>query len=116
MQVFAVAATACSDTTLPTTSAPATLRADRGSDEHMHTVRMMDECDPTTFNQQFRPGTCLRNGGLAFEKFIEQLTRLQVAPGWRFNPGNVQLRVGDVEPARGAVRSALRYIGELAGE
>lgn len=93
---IAVAGTACSDTTMPTTSAPASLRADRSSHEHMKTVRMLDECDATTFNQVIGPGTCIRNGGLTFEKFIDQLTHLQAAPGWRFSPENVTLRVGDL--------------------
>ena len=90
---------ACSDSTptTPSVTAPATLRADRGSNDHTKTVRMQDECDPTTFNQALGPGSCVRKGGgVKFDTFIAQLTKLQRVPEWRFSPDNVTLRVGDI--------------------
>ena len=87
----------CSDAAMPTNlSAPSTLRADRGSNDRTKTVRIMDECDPATFNANVGPGACTRNGGVKFDQFIAQLTQMQRAPGWRFSPDNVTLRVGDI--------------------
>jgi plastocyanin len=87
----------CSDAATPTSlSAPQALRADRSSGEHTKTVKMLDQCDPLTFNAVLGDGACVRNGGLKFEQFIAQVTRMQQAPGWRFSPENVNLRVGDI--------------------
>src|SRR5438128_1376641 len=94
-----VAVAGCSDdsmTTKPSISAPTSLRADKSGD-HSKTVRMMDECDPTTFNAAFGPGTCERKGGgVKLDHFISQLTHLQRVPEWKFAPDNVNIRVGDV--------------------
>jgi hypothetical protein len=56
-------------------------------------VRMMDACDPTTFAGV--PGGCQRSGGLAFDQFISQLTRLQRVPAWHFAPGDLFVNEGD---------------------
>jgi hypothetical protein len=91
---------ACSDASMPTKpgiTSPTTLRADRSSHEHTMTVKMLDECDPATFNAALNdPNGCVRNGGIKFDQFISLLTRLQTVPSWRFSPGNVNLRVGDI--------------------
>jgi plastocyanin len=57
-------------------------------------VNMMDACDPETFNAVIGPGTCVRNGGVTFENFISQLTRLTRVGAWHFAPPNVNARVG----------------------
>lgn len=54
-----------------------------------------DACDPETFNAVLGPGGCVRNGGVTFDKFIEQLTRMQRVPSWFFAPPNATARVGD---------------------
>lgn len=99
LATIAISLAACSDASMPTKpgiSSPTTLRADRSSHDHMKMVRMMDECDPATFNAAIGAGTCVRNGGMKFDQFISVLTRLQTVPSWRFAPDNVNLRVGDI--------------------
>ena len=54
-----------------------------------------DVCDPVTFNQAIGAGTCTRpGGGLPFQQFISQLTRLESVPAWRFTPDTVVLSPG----------------------
>ena len=97
---------ACSDASMPTrpgVSAPSTLRADRSSHDHTKTVRIMDECDPATFDAAIgRPGSCVRNGGMKFDQFVSVLTHLQTVPAWKFAPDNVNIRVGDILSATNA--------------
>jgi len=37
---------------------------------------MQDACDPDSFNAAIGAGACVRNGGIKFDAFIEQLTKL----------------------------------------
>ncbi len=57
-------------------------------------VMLFDACDPETFNAALGPGTCVRNGGVMFEKFIDQLTKHQTIGPWRFNPGVLTMKEG----------------------
>ena len=81
ISVVLAAATAvaagCSDSNMstnPSRSAPASLRADRGDDDHTKTVRIQDECDRASFDAAIQPGTCLRTGGMKFDVFLATLT------------------------------------------
>ena len=38
-------------------------------------VDLFDACDPETFNDALGAGTCVRNGGIRFENFLEQLIK-----------------------------------------
>ena len=58
-------------------------------------VNMHDACDPTTFNAAIRPGACVRNGGVKFDDFISQLTRLGFVGSWHFAPKNVNAKTGE---------------------
>jgi len=58
-------------------------------------VTLLDACDPETFNAAVGPGTCLRNGGVTFQKFIELLTKLTFVGAWRFSPPNRNALVND---------------------
>jgi len=99
---FLLGVVGCSDGATSTSmmTAPTSLRADRGSGDHMKVVNMFDECDPTTFNAAVGPGSCTRPAGVKFDKFVAELTQMQVAPQWHFAPDNVTLRVGDVLASR----------------
>lgn len=61
-------------------------------------VNLMDACDPETFNALppagAGPGTCVRNGGVTFQNFIEQLTRFGSIGAWHMAPPNSNLQVG----------------------
>jgi plastocyanin len=59
------------------------------------TIRMFDACDPETFNAVLGPGTCVRNGGVSFENFIELLRRHQSVGAWHFTPPQATIDVGD---------------------
>jgi len=63
--------------------------------ESQHAVTIFDACDPDSFNAALGAGTCVRNGGLLFDSFIELLRRHQSAGAWHFTPPQAQLSVGD---------------------
>jgi plastocyanin len=91
---------ACSEPTRPAgANAPsqnAALSADRAAATGLTArfVSMMDACDPATFNAVLGPGSCTRQGGVKFDKFIAQLQRHQMAGAWHFAPSTVQARLG----------------------
>jgi len=57
-------------------------------------VNMQDACDPDTFNTALGPGTCVRAGGVKFDQFIAELTRLGFIEPWHFAPRTANVRVG----------------------
>lgn len=57
-------------------------------------INMLDACDPDTFNANVGPGTCVRNGGVKFDDFIAQLTRLGFVGSWLFSRHVANARVG----------------------
>ena len=61
-------------------------------------VNLMDACDPDTFNAPppagAGPGTCVRNGGVTFQNFIEQLMRFGSIGAWHMAPPDSNLLVG----------------------
>src|SRR5262245_39187087 len=57
-------------------------------------VNIHDACDPDSFNAAIAPGACVRSGGMKFDLFIEQLTKLGFVGPWRFSPDNVSAREG----------------------
>jgi hypothetical protein len=61
-------------------------------------VNLMDACDPETFNVPppagAGPGACVRNGGITFQNFIEQLMRFGSIGAWHMAPPNSNLLVG----------------------
>ncbi len=58
-------------------------------------ILMMDACDPATFNENVRPGTCVgRHGGMKFDEFITELSQTQKAGAWHFAPPNTTAREG----------------------
>ena len=57
-------------------------------------INMMDNCDRDTFDAVIGPGTCVRNGGMKFDQFIAQLTRLGFVGSWHFSRPVANARVG----------------------
>jgi hypothetical protein len=55
-------------------------------------VNLHDACDPATF--QANDVTCVRSGGVKFDQFIAELTRLGFAGPWHFAPPNANVQVG----------------------
>jgi hypothetical protein len=61
---------------------------------NIRNIMMMDACDPETFNAVLGDGACVRNGGVSFADFIEELEATQKAGAWHFAAGQVRLREG----------------------
>jgi plastocyanin len=59
-------------------------------------IRILDACDADSFNAALGAGTCVRNGGVLFDNFIELVRRHQSAGPWHFTPPQASLDVGDV--------------------
>jgi len=74
--------------------APPSASSDTRGQSEVRRIEIHDACDPKTFNATLGAGTCERSGGVKFSSFIEQLTKHQVAPAWRFSPVNLNIRLG----------------------
>lgn len=58
-------------------------------------VNMQDACDPDTFNEALQnPEACVRAGGVKFDQFIADLTRLGFIGPWHFAPSRANVTVG----------------------
>lgn len=55
-------------------------------------VFVMDRCEPESFDAAVEPGTCVRNGGVTFEKFARRLNPQDGGHNaWRFSRHDVVL-------------------------
>jgi plastocyanin len=80
---------------VPTTKGVSALGARATEGRQDVVVNMQDACDPDTFNAPPRgPNTCVRAGGVTFDQFIAQLTRLSFIGSWHFAPSTAHVRVG----------------------
>lgn len=57
-------------------------------------VRLLDDCDPATFNAVLGEGACIGNGHTTFDEFIEELIATQDAHKWRNQPSQMHMNVG----------------------
>lgn len=57
-------------------------------------VRLLDDCEPTSFNAAIGPGTCVGNGHTTFDEFIAELLATQDAHKWHNQPSQMQLNIG----------------------
>jgi hypothetical protein len=80
--------------TASSASVPVTTMAAGGHAQR--TVDLFDACEPDSFNAAIGAGTCVRNGGIRFENFIELLRRHQSVGAWHFTPLQASMDVGDV--------------------
>lgn len=80
-----------------------------------HAVSLFDACDPETFNAV--GVSCTRNGGVRFEKFIEQLMQHHSIGSWHFAPSQVNMQVGQVLTAnnRGGEAHTFTEVEEFGG-
>lgn len=80
-------------------------------------VNMQDACDPATFNAVLGAGTCVRNGGVTFDDFISQLTRLGFVGSWHFAPKVVNAQTNDrfVVVNRGGEDHTFTEVEEFGG-
>lgn len=58
-------------------------------------VFVMDRCEPESFDAAVEPGTCIRNGGVTFDKFARRLNPKDGGHNaWRFGPDHLGLSSG----------------------
>lgn len=57
-------------------------------------IRLLDDCEPVSFNAVLGEGTCIGNGHTTFDEFIAELAATQDVHKWRNQPSNMQLNVG----------------------
>ena len=57
-------------------------------------IRLLDDCEPISFNAVLGPGTCIGNGHTTFQEFIEELEETQDVHKWRNQPSNMQINIG----------------------
>lgn len=70
------------------------LTAGAGAVQGDKKVRLLDDCEPTTFNAVLGDGACIGNGHTTFAEFIEELEETQDAHKWRNQPSQMHLNVG----------------------
>lgn len=56
--------------------------------------RLLDRCEPQSFNAVLGPGTCVGDGKVTFSEFIEELAKKQTHRQWRNQPTHVALKAG----------------------
>jgi plastocyanin len=103
------------DDAVRTTSPELHTQAILGGEQRL--ITMMDACDPETFNAAVGPGTCIRNGGVRFTKFLALLGEHQKVGGWQFAPTSVNARVGQELLAvnRGGEEHTFTEVEEFGG-
>ena len=57
-------------------------------------IRLLDDCEPTSFNQVLGDGACVGNGHTTFDEFIAELAATQDAHQWRNQPSQMHVNVG----------------------
>jgi plastocyanin len=81
-------------------------------------VNMQDACDPETFNEALQnPEACVRAGGVKFDQFIAELTRLGFIQPWHFAPSTANVRVGQTFEVinRGGEKHTFTEVAEFGG-
>lgn len=57
-------------------------------------IRLLDDCEPVSFNAVLGDGACVGNGHTTFDEFIAELSATQDAHKWRNQPTDMLLNVG----------------------
>ena len=80
-------------------------------------VQMLDNCDGPTFNEVIGPGTCARNAGLTFDKFVAGLIENGAVESWRFSPEKLTVDAGGTITAvnRGGEDHTFSEVAEFGG-
>ena len=80
-------------------------------------VQVLDDCEAASFNAIIGPGTCVKDGGVTFSEFIDQLVTQGRAPAWRFSPGQLKLPAGGTLEAhnRGGEFHTLTEVAAFGG-
>ena len=57
-------------------------------------IRLLDDCEPASFNAILGDGACIGNGHTTFDEFLAELEATQDAHDWRNQPGQMLINVG----------------------
>ena len=57
-------------------------------------IRLLDDCEPVSFNAVLVDGSCIGNGHTTFDEFIAELEATQDVHKWRNQPSDMKLNVG----------------------
>jgi hypothetical protein len=89
---------ACGDQRTPTeaarTNTPSTALREALDPGHIGGIVAHDACDPTTFNNTFGVGTCVKEGPTTLDAFAAQVSETHAAKGWHFTSANATARLG----------------------
>ena len=84
----------------------------------VRTVRLMDDCDPVTFNAAIGDGTCVRSDtGTPFNDFIAEVAANGSAAKWAYSTDHVTVRPGDVinVSVRGGETHSFTRVSQFGG-
>ncbi|NUR05450.1 MAG: hypothetical protein HOQ22_07115 [Nocardioidaceae bacterium] len=57
-------------------------------------IKILDDCDPASFNAAVGDGTCVGDGRTTFGDFLAELQATQAAADWRFKPSMLKVHAG----------------------
>jgi hypothetical protein len=114
LALAALLSAGCDDAGRTTATEPQ-LETIRGGEQRL--ITMTDACDPETFNEAVGAGTCIRNGGVQFAKFLQLLGQHQKVGAWHFAPTSVNAKVGQELLAvnRGGEEHTFTEVEEFGG-
>lgn len=80
-------------------------------------IRLLDDCEPVSFNAVLGEGACVGNGHTTFDEFIAELAATQDAHKWRNQPSNMLLNVGrpTIIENRGGEAHTFTPVAEFGG-
>src|SRR5215212_532341 len=80
-------------------------------------IRLLDDCEPTSFNAVLGDGACVGNGHTTFEEFIAELAATQDAHKWRNQPSDMLVNVGrpTLVESRGGEVHTFTPVAEFGG-
>jgi len=87
------------------------------SDGNGERVRILDDCDPASFNAAIGPGTCVGKGETAFQEFIAELIATKTAEEWKFEDDHFDVTPGAQIAAtnRGGETHTFTQVPEFGG-
>jgi hypothetical protein len=89
-----------------------------GESKHAR-VKMLDACDPATFNAVLGPGACVAHRGdrVTFQEFLNELADEGQVDDWEFSEDDVELRVGGTitAPNRGGEFHTFTQVAKFGG-
>jgi hypothetical protein len=101
-----LAAAACDDAKTANPTAPGGTGPMANETRVPRTINISDACDSTTFNT-LGPNTCIHNGGVTLNRFLELLGRHHHVDAWHYAPG------GRITAPVGSILHALNHGGEV---